>query len=335
MRVLIAEDDPATALTIAKAVESFGYQTTVTGDGKQAWEALQNDPAPIVVTDWSMPVMDGLELCRRIRANGSDRYTYVIFLTGRHEREHVLSVLSCGADDFIAKPLDTEELRVRLLVGQRIVTLERELREANVRLLEENEDLAKRSRVDALMGIGNRRAFEERVTEIHRRALRRGAPYAVIMCDIDRFKKVNDTYGHRAGDDVLKNVARVIERAVRREDQPFRYGGEEIVLLLEDQDRAAGLAIAERLRRDVAAHGVAVKGLPEPLRVTVSCGVASYPENCGEGSDWSDAVERADQAMYVAKENGRNGIWGFEARKNVLPTYRPPSRRRVIENTAV
>ena len=321
MRVLIAEDDPVAALTVAKAVESFGYEAIVARNGKEAWDTLQTNPVPIVLTAWAMPIVDGLELCQRIRSAAFSHYTYVIVLTGLVEREHVPSVLSYGADDFIAKPLDNEELRVRLLVGQRIVTLDRELRKTNVRLQEENADLAMRSRVDAVTGIGNRRAFEERIEDLHRRALRRGRPYAVVMCDIDRFKTVNDSYGHRAGDEVLRGIAQSVQLTVRREDHPFRYGGDEIVLLLEDQSRSGGIQVAERVRAKIHAEKFSVSGRDEPVRITISCGVASYPENCGEGSDWAAAVERADRALYVAKSNGRNCVWGFEAHKNMLATF--------------
>ncbi len=335
MRVLIAEDEPGVALTIAQVVESFGYQTIVTHGGEEAWERLIEEPTSIVLTDWSMPGIDGLELCRRIRMGGFEHYTYLIFLTSRDDRDHLLSALSCGADDFLAKPLDPEELRVRLLVAQRIVTLERELRAANQRLLVENADLAHRSRIDALTGIGNRRAFEERVNDLHRRALRRGMPYSVIMCDIDRFKGINDTYGHRAGDEILRAVAHAIRLGLRQEDQPFRYGGEEIVLLLDDQDRTVALSIAERLRSAIENCRFQVDGEPKPIRVTVSCGVASYPESCGEGSDWAAVVERADRAMYMAKHRGRNCVWDFEPSKTTTKSIPFVRRDSIIKSTVV
>ena len=316
--MLIAEDDASTALAIGRAVERFGYETVVTRDGEEAWEELQRTPTPIVVTDWKMPRLDGLELCRRVRASGLPHYTYLIFLTNCDDRDHLLEALSRGADDFLAKPLDAEELRVRLLVAQRIVTLETELREANRRLLEENADLAKRSRIDALTAIGNRLAFEERATELHRLALRRSTPYSVVMCDIDRFKAINDSYGHRAGDEILKGVARVIQRVVRLEDHPYRYGGEEIVLLLEGQGTSVARHVAERLRSTIESQRFYIEGAFEPRRVTVSCGVACYPESCGEGSCWKAVVECADQAMYEAKRQGRNRTWGFEAQDDPL-----------------
>ena len=188
MRVLVVDDDPVAARSVSEAVRRFGYEVDVRSDAQSAWALLETDAVPIVLTDWNMPGEDGVSLCRRIRSNQLAYYTYVIFVTSRSHHEDLVQALSAGADDLIAKPFDPEELRARLLVAERIVQLESRLRRAADELQRRNEDLDQKSKLDPLMGIGNRAAFEEKIREIHDWAASGRARYGVVMCDVDHFK---------------------------------------------------------------------------------------------------------------------------------------------------
>jgi len=299
IRVLVAEDCPSTRLSVAAAIRSFGYEAATAANAEEAWRLLEQGELPILVADYM-----GLDLCRRIRATELPHYTYVIVMTGKDDRSHLIEALSAGADDFITKPYDPEELQVRLTVAGRIVRLESQLREANEVLRRQNERLHVDSRLDPLMGIGNRAAFDERVRQIHEWAASSERSYGVVMCDLDHFKCYNDTFGHQVGDEVLKRVAGALKVAVRATDWAFRYGGEEMVLLLEGHDLESAARIAERVRTHVEAMDFALDGVQAPFRVTVSCGVASYPD--GSAEEWRQVVNLADQALYAAKRRGRN-----------------------------
>jgi two-component system chemotaxis response regulator CheY len=257
-----------------------------------------------------MPGMDGIELCSRIRQHDQVGYTYIIFLTQRRGRDHLIEGLSAGADDFIVKPVHPEELRVRLRVAQRIVSLETHLRQANHDLIRMNETLLKMTRLDPLMEIGNRMAFEEKFDEYHRRALREGQHYALVMCDVDNFKRCNDNFGHQLGDDVLRQVAAAIRLRLRTDDAAFRYGGEEILMLLRRQNLAGAVAAADRIRGAVEAlEFLSIDG-SRLFHATVSCGVVCHQGDSSQALGRRELVERADRALYHAKHLGRNLVVG-------------------------
>ena len=306
MRVLVVEDEPATALSIAETVRGFGYAVDVAGDVPTAWSRLNAVDTPIVLTDWHMEGEDGMDLCRRIRSTPAPSYTYIIFLTRLSERKHVVEGLSAGADDFIGKPFDPDELRVRLLAAERIIKLETRLREANEALQMRNEMLHESSRTDALMQIGNRAAFDEMIERVHERARQDAGRYAVVMCDLDCFKRYNDTFGHQTGDEVLRRVAASIKLGIRATDWAFRYGGEEIALLLDGHNLESAGGVAERVRMQVESLRFTADRRREPFGVTISCGVGSCPENSGPTGDWRCVVAAADRALYAAKRTGRN-----------------------------
>lgn len=306
MRVLVVEDDPSTAVSVAATIRRCGYDVTITTDAAAAWKQLNAVRTPIVVTDWQMPGEDGLSLCRRIRSASFPFYTYVIFLTARGARRHMVEVLSSGADDFIAKPFDPEELRVRLLVAERIIKLESRLREANEDLQVKNERLHETSRTDSLMQIGNRAAFNEIIERVHRRAAGDGSRYGLVMCDLDHFKHYNDTFGHQVGDQILARVGCSVKLAIRATDWAFRYGGEEIALVLDGHDLDSAQRVAERVRRQIETLKFQSGDRQAIPRATISCGVASYPENGSRGDVWQTVVRRADEALYAAKRAGRN-----------------------------
>ena len=276
MKVLVADDDPATRQLLRRILGEYGYEVLSAENGQQAWDTYRARRVSLVITDWEMPGLNGIELCSRIRQDDTVGYTYIIFLTSHRSRDHVIEGLSAGADDFITKPLHADELRVRLRVAQRILSLESHLRQANHDLLRMNERLLKMSRLDPLMEIGNRLAFEERFEEYDRKARKQGRRYAVVMCDVDHFKFCNDNFGHQLGDDVLRQVAAAIRRRLRADDAAFRYGGEEILMLLSRQDLAGAVAAAERIRGSIEALEFTTLGGSHNFRITVSCGVICH-----------------------------------------------------------
>jgi diguanylate cyclase (GGDEF)-like protein len=253
-----------------------------------------------------MPNIDGVALCRKIRSSQDAGYVYFILLTGKDKKEDIIEGLGAGADDYLTKPFDREELQVRVRTGERILNLEKALSEKNRELHMLNIKLEELIRLDPLMNIGNRRSFYETIQRIHHRASRYEHVYGVVMCDIDNFKSYNDTYGHIAGDSVLRSVANAIKQCLRISDDVFRYGGEEIVLVLPDQDLDSCVRVAERIRNNVEAlqieHKVNRHGV-----VTVSCGAAAFDMANSDGK-WESVLELADRALYSAKEAGRNRV---------------------------
>jgi two-component system chemotaxis response regulator CheY len=308
MKILVVEDEPASAHLVEHTVHNFGHEALIVPNAGAAWEALQTSEWRIIISDWMMPGEDGLSLCRRIRAAALPFYAYIIILTARTERQDLLDALSAGADDFLVKPLDPDELRVRLLVGERIVGLETRLRQANDALRKYAADLDQLSKVDALMGIGNRAAFEARLCELQAWAREGGRSFGIVMCDVDHFKVYNDSLGHQRGDQILRQVADAVKRGVRATDRAFRYGGEEIVLLLPDVDVEGAAHVAERVRRQVQGVRFELDGTDAPFRITISCGVASYPDYAQGPADALGPVETADHALYEAKRRGRNRV---------------------------
>ena len=320
MRVLVVDDDPTTELAVSHALTRFGYEVQTATNGLEAWNQLEAEEIPIVVADLEMPVEDGLALCKRIRAAEFRHYTYVVLLTHHEERETLMTAWSSGVDDFVNKPLDAAQLRVRLIVAHRIVTLERELRERNNQLAQANAGLEVLSRVDALTGAGNRAAFHEQIETTHAQALRSGRPYGVVVCDLDRFKQINDQNGHQCGDRALTGAVAVIRSVARRGDVVFRYGGDEIVLVIPDE----GLESVRNLTERVCAKLGRVEfhdGEGQPFRLTASFGVATYPETSGEGADWAEVFAHADEAMYVVKRRGGNGVHAAELWDGGRPAY--------------
>ena len=282
-------------------------------NGQEAWEILQKENLRFVVADWMMPVMDGVELCRKIRSADISGYVYFILLTGKDKKEDIIEGLDGGSDDYVTKPFDRDELKVRIRAGERILKLEKELTEKNTELQCLNNKLEKLARLDPLLDIGNRRNFYENIQKIHHRASRYGHEYGMIMCDVDNFKAYNDTYGHIAGDHVLKATADSLKSSLRTSDDIFRYGGEEIVIVLPEQDLEKTLVVAERLRRDVESLQVEHKGTERGI-LTISCGVSTF-DKTDKDCKWETVLDRADKALYLAKSAGRNQVCVFNSSK--------------------
>ena len=291
MRILLAEDEESTALIMQRALMAMGHEVAVASDGLDAWEMLQGGDWGVVITDWLMPGLDGPGLCRRVRAAGGN-YRYLILMTARGSREDRLEGLRAGADDFLTKPVDVDELAVRLEVAQRILAVQEDLERKNARLSE-------LATSDALTGLNNRRRFDEVLEEQVSFSVRHGTPLSLVILDLDRFKLYNDAFGHPAGDDLLRGMARVVRQAARDHDAVARYGGEEFAIVMPLTAADAALAVAERLRDVIA-------GTPWPQRhVTASFGVATLMGRVGCPSE---LVKQADAALYRSKRRGRNAV---------------------------
>jgi diguanylate cyclase (GGDEF)-like protein len=302
MRVLAVDDDATTLQIVAAVVRAAGHECVTADDGNVAWEILSTSGADVLISDWRMPGVDGLELCRRIRAEGS--YTYVVLVSGCTGPVDILEGMHAGADDYMTKPLDVAALNVRLVAAARVTALHARLDEQQFELERLNTELAAVARTDALTGLRNRRALDEDLPTLIARCERNGHELSAVLLDVDRFKPYNDRYGHPAGDEALRRIAGVLLSTGRQTDVYYRYGGEELLCLLPQAAPAAILA-AERLRRAVQDLGIG--HLDSELGVvTLSAGVATW----GAGTRTKEAlIAAADKALYQAKTGGRNQVW--------------------------
>ena len=298
--VMIVEDDPVSREVVAHLLRRREYQVVETADGREALELLSPE-VKMVVAEWMMPNLDGLELCRRLKSPDLAGYRYVIMVTSKAEKEDIVEALEAGADDYIIKPVDHDELLARIRAGERIVQLERALADA----WEKAQGEAER---DSLTGLYNRRHFDERLAGELRRAERERSRVALLMLDLDHFKHINDTYGHAVGDEVLRHVAKIIAREVRvGTDVPARYGGEEFAVIAPGTNLLGAESLAERIRTRVAELRVPVGD--QLVSVTVSVGVAVFdPRVTTRDEPVRALVEAADQRLYQAKHAGRNRV---------------------------
>jgi len=298
MRVLIADDEAVTRRSIEALLAKWGYEPVVASNGDEAWQILQREDAPrLSVLDWMMPGMDGVAICKSLRALKAEPYPYVILLTGNDRKEDVVSGLEAGADDYLTKPFDTYELKARLRAGERILTLQQEL-------IVTRDALKVQATHDSLTGLWNRGAIMDILGNELSRGTREGTPLVTVMADIDHFKLVNDSFGHLVGDAVLREVARRLRTSVRPYDSVGRYGGEEFLVVFPGYKNLPNINQAERLREAVAATPVSFEGAVVP--VTVSLGVAAWERN--GNANIEQLLALADAALYCAKERGRNRV---------------------------
>lgn len=312
MRILIAEDDPVSRLTLETFLTKWGYQVISATNGKGALDLLRaGEPPRMAVLDWMMPEIDGINVCREVRKRGGEPYIYILLLTAKGQKRDIVEGLDAGADDYLTKPFDADELKARLRAGRRIVALQEALISAR-------EALRFQAMHDPLTGLWTRAATLDVLRRELARSERQERPVSVIMADLDHFKQVNDLRGHIAGDWTLREAAHRIMSALRIYDSVGRYGGEEFIAVLPECDSSGGVKIAERLRSSI---GKEPFDLPEgPLAITVSVGIASTEEV--KSVDASTLIHSADTALYRAKAQGRNRVELF-----ILPKVEPLAAR--------
>jgi len=298
VKVLIADDDNVNRRILEKFLEKWGYQVLTASDGSAAWEMLQAEDAPrLVILDWMMPGLDGAQICREIRQRNDAFYTYIVMVTAKFQKQDILDGLEAGADDYLTKPFDSSELRARLRSGRRILELHEEL-------LRSRQQLQYQASHDAMTGVWNHGAILEILRAELARSQREKLSVGIVLLDLDNFKKVNDCYGHLAGDSVLREVVRRLHAHLRSYDFIGRYGGEEFLVVLPNSRPDTAVKQAERLRLAIAATPL---DTPEgSIPITVSLGVAV---SCGTtAAEYDSPLKAADVALYRAKKLGRNRV---------------------------
>jgi diguanylate cyclase (GGDEF)-like protein len=298
MKILIAEDEPSFRQLLQDMLGTWGYEVVVARDGNEAYQILLSEHAPkLAILDWKMPGIEGVDICRKIRRDAGELYTYLILLTSQQRDEDLVIGMEAGADDYIVKPFKYQELKVRLRAGRRIIELQNEL-------LAAREILQAKATHDSLTGLLNHEEILDILDKELARSGRDNVSVSIIMADIDHFKLVNDTYGHLAGDAVLRIVAQKMHSMMRLYDSIGRYGGEEFLVVLPECCMECATAFAERLRTSICAELMDTsEGM---IPVTISLGVAE----CGGDVRWDGhtLVKAADTALYKAKANGRNCV---------------------------
>jgi len=316
--VVLAEDEDAPRAVLTGQLKRAGYKVIACADGREALDAIRRVGSGILIADWSMPEMDGLELCRAIRQMQQMDVlgiVYFILLTARSDTSDVVRGLEAGADDYLTKPYHWEELLARLRAGGRILGLQDQLirrqievHKVNAQMAVLNAKLEKAANTDALTGLANRRQVFERLNELWSLAERHDHSIACIMLDVDHFKRVNDTHGHATGDEVLKIVARIIAKQVRRYDVCGRFGGEEFIIICPETTLEEAGKLAERVRAAIEAQPLPVDDAF--IAVRLSAGVATRRP---EGATPDGMIAEADAMLYHAKQNGRNQVWVADA----------------------
>ncbi len=306
MKILIAEDDAVSRLILQKAIQKLGHECLSAVDGMAAWELFRQSAADVVVSDWMMPGLDGIELCKRVREHVSEVYPYFLFLTALSDKTHALTGMLAGADDYLTKPLDRDELQMKLIAAERVNALHRQLSEQKAELERLNRHLFTQARRDPLTGLRNRLQLGEDLDTLRARVERYGHSYCVALCDVDFFKQYNDSYGHVAGDEVLRRMGQILTQLERGGDAAYRYGGEEFMLILPEQTLVTATLVMERLRKVVEALAIPHCTHASSSVVTVSAGVAMLAPGASKSID--TVLQEADAALYRAKEGGRNRV---------------------------
>ena len=298
MKILVADDDAMSRRLLQKTLERAGYEVVAVENGRLALEELCRAEGPrLALLDWEMPEVDGPGVCRAVRERRNKTYVYMVFLTSKETNDDKVEGLRSGADDYLTKPFHPEELKARLRTGQRILDLED-------RLVEAREEMRFKATHDALTGLWNRGVITDLLDRELARAHREGKSTALLLCDIDHFKSINDTHGHPVGDEVLREVARRLLAAVRSYDFVGRYGGEEFLIVLNNCDPSSALGRAEQMRAAIANREVITDH--GPIALTMSVGLLRT-------ADWGELraeshLTEVDAALYAAKAAGRNCV---------------------------
>jgi len=292
MKILLADDDRVSRKKVSEKLREWNHEVTEAVDGVQALHALSQDQSPnIAILDWNMPLMDGLDLCRYVRNNRKGHeYLYILILTGKTETHHLIEALDAGADDYIRKPCNTDELHARLRVA--------------IRILELQNSLIVKATHDPLSNLLNHGAILEELNKELSRMTRDKRPISVVLADLDHFKKINDTYGHQAGDIVLKEASRRMRSTLRCYDHLGRYGGDEFLIVLPGCSAFDAKRLANRLQNGVCS--APVQTVSGQIAITMSLGVTTTSHL--ERATSESLIHSADEALYVAKKNGRNRV---------------------------
>ena len=305
--VLVVDDDEPSRAALCEALAALGHRPRVARSAMEALQLHAARRADVIVSHWAMPgSMDGMELCRRVRAMDHGGYTYLLFTSGQATKRDFVEAVRAGADDYLVKPVDHDELEARMLAAERVVRTHRELAERNAHLRHDSQASFRAARTDPLTHVHNRLRLGEDLRALQAEVSRYGRRLSVAMCDLDQFKLYNDHFGHPAGDEALRQVAQAIRGSLRRADRVYRYGGEEFLVMLPEQGHDRAELAMSRVR--AAVEGLALQHAPGTARtvLTVSVGLASVAPQ-GEHSV-QEAIERADRAMYRTKREGGNAV---------------------------
>jgi diguanylate cyclase (GGDEF)-like protein len=291
MRILIADDDEVVVAALSGLLRHLGHEAVIARDGLEAWNLIQREDAPsLVILDWLMPGFNGIEICRRIRRSTDRPYQYVIMLTAKDDMRDLVESIESGADDYLSKPFDERELRVRLRAGERILAL--------------RDELNAKATIDELTGLFNRAGILARLQQELAIAERNDGAVSILTADLDQFKRINDTHGHPAGDEVLREASKRMAARLRPYDDIGRYGGEEFLAVLPGCTSLSAVEIAQRMRESISQ--TPIRTTAGMIEVTVSLGVATADDTARLTE--SAMISAADQALYRAKRNGRNRV---------------------------
>lgn len=316
MKILIVEDSRSLAATLAHQIERMGAKPLLANSGDSALECFTAERPDMVLLDVELPDFDGFSVAQNIRAQETpDKWTPIIFLSSHGRDQDIEKGISAGGDDYLVKPISEIVLGAKIRAMQRIIQMRTSLLVLARKLDLANQELKRISASDGLTGIANRRMFDDHLAREWRRARRASNPVAILMCDVDHFKRFNDTYGHQAGDDCLRRIAETIAGLMERpSDVAARYGGEEFAVILPETNIGGALFVAEKIL-----HGIRNLNIPHTAssygRVTLSIGIASSVPGVDNPPD--DLLLAADRALYRAKEDGRNRV----GRSDAIPNF--------------
>ncbi|MGD2029442.1 MAG: diguanylate cyclase [Desulfobacterales bacterium] len=299
--ILVAEDDPVARKILERTLTKEGHEVVSVENGRKAFDLFKEKFFPIILTDWMMPEMDGIELCRAVRNHQASGYVFVIILTSKDSKDDIVTGLNAGADDYVHKPFNPAELKARIKTCLRILELERSLKEAN-------ENIRILSITDPLTKCYNRGYITESLPKEIHRAIRYKRPLSLVLCDIDHFKKVNDTYGHQSGDHVLIEFVNSIKQSIRQDlDWIARYGGEEFLIVLPETGPEGAYILAERLRNSISKRKFIFQ--ENAFNITCSFGISGFNSATSDQNISSESlINAADKYLYLCKLEGRNRV---------------------------